>query len=757
MLLLAVPCGLLAENPIVVENRLPGSPPTEWDVNGAGDLSLQGFARQQSYVAGEVVEIAVQTDSRDWQAHIYRLGYYGGAGARLVARASPIRDAARLGSACNFEPDTLLYDCGAWPTAVAWRSPPNATSGLYFARLVRFDAPSGGEESWRADGAVMDEATAALFGKGGRDERPQPVPHAYGALGFGKLRDELAQPRASHVWFVLREATPDDGIADDVGTADALDAQPARRARSLLFQTSDSTWQAYNRWGGSGLYGGKGVGHGWRDYGGGGLDRVQPSRRAYKVSYNRPLVTRDYRSVNMPLGAEYAAVRWLERNGYDVRYAAAFDVHRLGGRLLRRYGTFLSVGHDEYWSGPQRSAVERARAHGVHLVFMSGNEAFWRVRWERGGRTLVCFKETQADAKLDPAPAEWTGTFRDGRAINPLGAAPENALSGALFTANAWIHEAVEVPARMARLRPWRASALGERVRESTGRARLLRGSLGHEFDEDIPNGHRPRGLVRLSEATVDGVMYVQDGGALYDTGSATHRVVAFRDTGSGALTLGFGTVQWAWALDPHHDGASGVPPERANPLNTRVRADRDGPDAAAQQFTVNMLGEMGAHGATLEAGLVPASASTDVRAPVSCVRQRSAAALVVAAADADGAVAAVECSLDGGRSWLPAEPASSELMCDWLLRVPERAAAENATCVAVDDSFNLERAPTRDAAGGGPLAPSPDCDAGYDAGALSGYGDGATKLPAEASWARAPRDTADGEGADRPGDRDEL
>lgn len=41
---------------------------------------------------------------------------------------------------------------------------------------------------------------------------------------------------------------------------------------------------------------------------------------------------------------------------------------------------YVSVGHDEYWSGQQRRAVTKARDAGVHLMFLSGNEAYWKVR-----------------------------------------------------------------------------------------------------------------------------------------------------------------------------------------------------------------------------------------------------------------------------------------------------------------------------------------------------------------------------------------
>ena len=73
---------------------------------------------------------------------------------------------------------------------------------------------------------------------------------------------------------------------------------------------------------------------------------------------------------------------------------------------------FLSVGHDEYWSGAQRANVEAARDAGVNLAFFSGNEVFWKTRWEtsidgpaRRYRTLVSYKETHANAKIDPQPA----------------------------------------------------------------------------------------------------------------------------------------------------------------------------------------------------------------------------------------------------------------------------------------------------------------------------------------------------------------
>ncbi len=89
--------------------------------------------------------------------------------------------------------------------------------------------------------------------------------------------------------------------------------------------------------------------------------------------------------------AEYPMVRWLEANGYNVSYSTGVDSDRRGAEI-REHKVFLSVGHDEYWSGDQRTNVEAARNAGVHLAFFSGNEVFWKTRWENsiaGGATAI--------------------------------------------------------------------------------------------------------------------------------------------------------------------------------------------------------------------------------------------------------------------------------------------------------------------------------------------------------------------------------
>ncbi len=114
------------------------------------------------------------------------------------------------------------------------------------------------------------------------------------------------------------------------------------------------------------------------------------------MSYNRPFTTRGYAPEDWIFNAEYPMVRWLERNGYDVSYTSGVDTARRGAELLE-HEAFLSVGHDEYWSGEQRGNVEAARAAGVNLAFFSGNEVFWKTRWETEHRRL---DERLPDARL---------------------------------------------------------------------------------------------------------------------------------------------------------------------------------------------------------------------------------------------------------------------------------------------------------------------------------------------------------------------
>ena len=587
-------------NPIVAENCLAGAPASEWDIAGVGDASIQGFATDISVNRGSTVSFKVSTSASNYRFDIYRLGYYGGLGARKVATVAPSATLPQTQPACLADAANGLVDCGNWAVSGSWAVPATAVSGIYFARLVRAD--TGG---------------------------------------------------ASHIVFVVR---------DDSSSSD------------LLFQTSDTTWQAYNDYGGSSLY-----------------SSSAPAGRAYKVSYNRPFNTRAVdNGQDWVFNAEYPMLRWLEANGYDVSYSTGVDTER-NGSLLLNHRVFLSVGHDEYWSAGQRASVEAARQGQppakppVHLAFFSGNEMFWKTRWEPGidgsstpYRTLVSYKETHASAKIDPLdPPTWTGTWRDPRFSPPAdGGRPENALTGTLFMVNDGATTAMKVPAADGKMRFWRNTGIATQAAGAT--ATLAGSTVGYEWDVDADNGFRPPGLIRLSTTSVTGAPVLPDYGSTYASATAVHSLTLYRHA-SGALVFGAGTVQWSWGLDASHD-------RTATAADSRMR-----------QATVNLFADMGVQPGSLQSGLVAASASADATPPVSVVTSPAAgatlapgAAVTITGTATDGGggvVGGVEVSVDNGATWRRATGRAS-----WSYAwTPTGTGPATIRSRAADDSVNLE------------------------------------------------------------------
>jgi len=144
------------------------------------------------------------------------------------------------------------------------------------------------------------------------------------------------------------------------------------RKADFIFQCSDTTWQAYNRWPNQfSLYDdGKKV---W--YWGPGVD----------ISFDRPY-GKYCQILDAPLSTgsgewflwEFPLAFWLESHGYDVTYISNIDTHRDAAGLLRAKG-FLSVGHDEYYSIEIFNNLKAAIAAGVNVAFLSGNSCCGRI------------------------------------------------------------------------------------------------------------------------------------------------------------------------------------------------------------------------------------------------------------------------------------------------------------------------------------------------------------------------------------------
>jgi hypothetical protein len=138
------------------------------------------------------------------------------------------------------------------------------------------------------------------------------------------------------------------------------------RPADVMFQCSDNTWQAYNRWPDN-----------YSLYDNGEKEWALVS--GVQVGYDRPY-GKYCQILDAPLSQgsgefllwEFPLAYWLEQHGYDVVYCSNTDVHN-DAAVARQAKAFLSVGHDEYWSLEQFAHVKAAVDAGVNVAFLSGN------------------------------------------------------------------------------------------------------------------------------------------------------------------------------------------------------------------------------------------------------------------------------------------------------------------------------------------------------------------------------------------------
>jgi hypothetical protein len=123
-------------NPVALENALPGT--TSWAISqAAGAGQLEGYASDVSVNHGGSVTIHVRTDKPSqarWE--LYRMGWYGGAGGRLIASGGPF-DAGSLPSPTP-DPVTGLVEC-RWPASFRLETRAGWASGIHLIKLVRQD------------------------------------------------------------------------------------------------------------------------------------------------------------------------------------------------------------------------------------------------------------------------------------------------------------------------------------------------------------------------------------------------------------------------------------------------------------------------------------------------------------------------------------------------------------------------------------------------------------------------------------------
>ena len=218
----------------------------------------------------------------------------------------------------------------------------------------------------------------------------QPVP----AMGMQRVRECM--------WEVSARLTVPDEWESGVYLAKLSRAENApygvqsyivfvvksRRRADLLFQVSDITWQAYNKWPGNDSI--------YTD----GTPNVWYQGTEVRASFDRPYA-KYCQVLDAPLSLgsgefllwEHPMAFWLEEQGYDVAYCSNMDLH-LDPQVLDRCKAFLSVGHDEYWSREMFENVIAARDAGMSIGFFSGNSVYWEIEFhesEVGGAPCRVF------------------------------------------------------------------------------------------------------------------------------------------------------------------------------------------------------------------------------------------------------------------------------------------------------------------------------------------------------------------------------
>jgi hypothetical protein len=293
------------DNRIVEENSKPGT--VEWQLQYTRfddpitmasyplnrqlrSSGIEGYCSKNSLLPGESVDIMVSMmPAGSFVLNVYRMGYYGGTGARHMATLGPFKATPQPMPMMTIE---RLREC-AWQKSTTLAVPRDWPSGVYLGKLTR-------------------------------------------AEEFGI---------ESYVVFVVKE----------------------HRKTNLLCQTSDLTWNAYNKW--------PGLNSMYDD----GTPEVWYTGPHVRVSFDRPYA-KYCQVVDAPgtVGSgsfllwEHPMVFWLEQQGYDVTYCSNVDLH-LDPQILRMAKAFLSVGHDEYWSGKMFEEALKARDEGLSLAFFSGN------------------------------------------------------------------------------------------------------------------------------------------------------------------------------------------------------------------------------------------------------------------------------------------------------------------------------------------------------------------------------------------------
>jgi len=423
---------------------------------------IEGYLDHVSARPGDVITLFVNTIAPRFRATVYRIGFYGGLGARLVETSPELPGVAQ--PAPRFTTGVNMIECDwskSWQTVVG----PDWPSGAYLIKL------------------------------------------------------EGSRRQQSYVPLTVR---------DDESTS------------AYVVQSSVTTWQAYNPYGGYSLYGGEPDG---------GL-----ANRSRIVSYDRPYghskTALDAHGSGDFLGNELPFIYFAERHGLDVSYWTDIDLHARP-HLLANHRCLISLGHDEYWSMTMRDAVQAAIPRGLNVTFLGANACYRQIRLEDSplgsDRRAVCYKDAAEDPITKTDPALSTG---GSWATDPV-PRPESDLIGIMYQS---YMSTPPVPLVVAEGASWVFDGTALRTGDT------VPALVGSEFDGFEPRLPRPPGPVEIlahsPTTSVSGRGYsdmtyyaVPAAGGVFASGTASFVSAMWDGIGSLPGKLGFGVENRTPAL----------------------------------------------------------------------------------------------------------------------------------------------------------------------------------------------------------------
>ncbi|SFV16998.1 RICIN domain-containing protein [Pseudoduganella namucuonensis] len=356
---------------VAIENARQGT--ESWKlVNPALQHEIEGYASATSVNTGGSITLYVSTSASSYNIDIYRMGYYGGAGARKVGTYSGLTGVTQP-QPCSNPNGVVECNWNASQSITAAGPDGGWISGIYLAKLTTNALTP--KDSYIIF-VVRDDARAATFVA----QLPITTYQAYNYWGGKSLYTGCVNHDSQ--WKC---------------------ANGAKKATAVSFNRpfipSSNPSAAFGA--GAGEF----------------ITNVQTVAEGYPIS---------------SAAFDYNMIRWIEKQGYDTKYITNMDLH-VSSAPLSDSKAFISFGHDEYYSKTMWDNLIGLREAGKNIAFFSSNQIYWRVRFVEGhygasreNRTMICFKDVP-DPTTDPALT--TGLFRN------LGT-PEAGLIGNQYTAD---------------------------------------------------------------------------------------------------------------------------------------------------------------------------------------------------------------------------------------------------------------------------------------------------------------------------------